>query len=61
MIIPYFDYGDFIYYSATQELALKFQRLLNKALRIAFCYNTNEHNIKQSFPDSLLPQYWWTY
>ena len=51
MILPYFDYGDLIYYSATQEFALKLQRLLqrityvssNKVLRITFCSNTNEY------------------
>ena len=41
MILPYLDYGDFLYFSTTQELLTKLQRLLNRALRLAICYNSD--------------------
>ena len=39
MILPYFDYGDVIYNSASQEGLDKLQRLQNRCLKICKCLN----------------------
>ena len=45
MILPYFDYGDVIYNSASQESLDKLQRLQNRCLKI--CKNLNvRHDTK---------------
>ena len=40
MILPYFDYGDIIYNTASQELRDKLQRLQNRCLKICKRVNT---------------------
>ena len=54
MILPYFDYGDIIYETASQEGLEKLQRLLNKCLKICKGYNvrfdTDELHIQTKIP-----------
>ena len=55
MVLPFFDYGDYLYESGGQNYLLKLQRLLNRALRLVF-NNSNNLSVKQLHVKSnLLP------
>ena len=55
MVLPFFDYGDYLYESGGQNYLLKLQRLLNTALRLVF-NNSNNLSVKQLHVKSnLLP------
>ena len=55
MVLPYFDYGDVVYGTASRDRLDKLQRLQNKGLKICMNYNLR-HNTEDLHRDAKCPK-----